>query len=539
MTFSILEPDAATYHLWRRFSMPTTGGSRDAIAVPSNVADKLNSAYTFLVSMIIINTWVLILLVLLPAYIRRRRGNDHQTKVGTAIWNAKASPLEVARVTATNYHKHRRQWSLLLWMTLAFGILVAHYAIPIEVVPYILLGNAAPVAADAIYVPSLVAGDSVSRLKEFYLQAPAAFRAVGNAQVANSSKNSHVSVDKPVFLHNRSDGEAIMRVSYRYSVSGVDLGLQHYPDLVLNVEGSCTTDYGPLVLSSVVDGIAVDTYLLWPGNPDYAFVQNVSLFDGPMPQGFLRLGPQPPTGPPGNFTWAAVVSSLERLSVTEGRDPWYLTNPIEGTEFHEVKGGRPALSCWQNDVWSYKGHNSTIIALNSTALPGLDLPGGLQSILRSALGEPRIVSLATQLGPQALASTTTSLGQFFDAEESSIYQDIQRLAFASYVASTNVLTESTLYPQNRLGLPNFVPGNDSQLLPGAADFVIWSGEVRTLSVRPLIIIPAIALGLFLIIVFVIIFYPPLGMEARGPPEHPANEPVDVEKGLKDNGAQDR
>jgi hypothetical protein len=144
------------------------------------------------------------------------------------------------------------------------------------------------------------------------------------------------------------------------------------------------------------------------------------------------------------------------------------------------------------------------------------------------------------LGPQALASTATSLGQFFDAEESSFALDIQRLVVASYVASTNVLTESTLYAPDRLNISNFVLGSDNQLLPGAADFVIWSSEVRTLSVRTLIIIPVIALALFLIIFVVVEFYPPLErVEGGGLPELTANGPDEVEKGPRDNGAQDR
>jgi hypothetical protein len=532
--------------------MPTTGGPRDAISVPSDVADKLNSAYTFLVAMIVLHTWVLVLLVLLLWYIRRRKGKGASTVIGTDIWNAKASPLEVVKITATHFSKKRRRGSALLWMALALCTLIAHYAIPIEVAPYIILDNAAPVAADAIYVPSLVVETAVSQLKTFYLQAPSAFRAVGNTQNAVSSTNPQVSVDSPVILQDLGDGEAIMRAGYRYSLSGVDLGLQHYPELVLNVEGSCTTDYGPLVPPSESDGVVVDTYLLWPGNPKYELAINVSLFDGPMPQGFFRIGPPSPTGPPGNFTWAAVVSSLERLSVTKGTDPWYLTSLVDGGPFSQVREGRPALSCWQNDVWSYKGHNSTITELNSGALPGLEMSEGLQTILESALGEPRIVSLATQLGPQALASTATSLGQFFDAEDSSFYGDIQRLVIASYVASANVLTESTLFAEDRLGVPNFIIGNDGQVLPGADEFVIWSSQVRTLSVRTLIIIPVIVLVLFSIVVYLIVFRPPLGREEAGQSEDTANkledsvnEPEDVEKGPVDNrqqssdGVQDR
>jgi hypothetical protein len=553
MTFSVLEPDPSTYHLWRRFSMPTTSGPRDAIAVPSDVANNLTSAYTFLVSMIVLDTWVLVLLFLLLWYIEKNKRRGTPTTTATAIWNAKASPSDVVKLTAIHFRTHRK-WSILLWMMLALFCLAAHYAIPIVVAPYIILDNAAPVAADTIYVPSLVGETTVSELKTFYLQAPSAFRAVGNTQTAISGKNPRVSVDKPVLLQELGDGEAIIRVGYRYSVSGVDFGLQHYPGLVLDVEGSCTTDYGSFLQSSVSDGIGVDTYVLWPGNPTYQLAINVSLFDGPMPQGFLRLGPPSSAGPPGNFTWAAIVSSVERLSATEGNDPWYLTSFLgnaNGGPIYEVRKGRPTLSCWQNDVWSYKGHNSTITELTSEALPGLHLPEGLQTILGSSLAEPRIISLATQLGPQALASTTTSLGEFFDAEDSSFYRDIQRLVIASYVATTNVLTESTLFTEEHLGIPNFILGNDGQVQPGADEFVIWSSRVRTLSVRTIIVIPVIALSLFLLVICLIIFCPPLGKELDDQPEDtvekPVNgvdEPEDIEKGPMDiekgnNGSQDR
>jgi hypothetical protein len=533
MTFSVLQPDPNTYHLWRRFSMPTRSGSRDAIAVPSDVANNLNSAYTFLVSLIVLHVWVLILLALLLYCIKRRK---HPIEIVRDIWNAKTSPLDIVKVSAITYRRQRHRWSMILWMMLALAILVANYAIPIEVAPYIILDNAAPVAADKIYVPYPVAEDSISELKEFYLQAPSAFRAVGNAQAAIANKKDHVSVDEPVLLQDLGDGEAIMSVDYRYDVSGVDLGLQHYPDLVLNVEGSCITDYELLWPESERDGATVDSYLLWPGNP-YETLVNASLFDGPAPQGFLRTGPLSPTGPPGNFTWAAVVSSLERQSATEGMDPWYLTGPLNGSQFYKVKTGRPALSCWQNDVWSYKGYNSTIIALNSSALPGLDLSDGLQLILGNSLDQPRIVTLATQLGPQALASTATSLGEYFDANQSSFYTDVQRLVIASYVASANTLTESTLFAEEHLGIPNLILGNDGQALPGSADFVIWSSQVSTLSVRVLIIIPAIALALFLIVLYVIEFRPPLGKELDGKLEDTANKPEDIERGPVDNSQE--
>ena len=66
--------------------------------------------------------------------------------------------------------------------------------------------------------------------------------------------------------------------------------------------------------------------------------------------------------------------------------------------------------------------------------------------------------------------------------------------------------------------------------------------MSTLSVRTLIIIPVITLALFLIVLYVIEFWPPLGKELDGESK---DKPKDVENGLGDNsqegsnGVQDR
>src|SRR5437773_1436952 len=119
---------------------------------------------------------------------------------------------------------------------------------PSKSAPYIIISNAAPVAPSAIYVPDLPATAQNAYLaKSYALEVPSALRAAGSVQVANMSTRAEVSVDQPELLQDLGGGEAIIRMGYRYSLTGADLGLQYYPKLTLRVEGSCTTEYGWLV----------------------------------------------------------------------------------------------------------------------------------------------------------------------------------------------------------------------------------------------------------------------------------------------------
>ncbi|KIW93502.1 uncharacterized protein Z519_06107 [Cladophialophora bantiana CBS 173.52] len=502
MVFSSLNPGRQTYHLWRRFSMPTDHGPRDAISVPANVANQLNSAYTFMVQLIIIDFWVILILFGVVLFLGKEKHSHNSGVIATGIWNAKDSPSVICKLTGSYFFKikDRRRVHLFWWTLLAAGFVVAIYAIPIKVAPYIIIDNAAPVSAAAIYVPALSnTFNEKNQVQINALEAPSAFRASGSVLVANSTGHTHVSIDPPETIQDLGDGEAIVRVGYHYNITGVDFGLQHYPDLVLSVEGSCQTDYSWLLAESTDDSnIIRDEYLLF--NDPSQGTQNVSFYDSARPLGYFFQGLPSPTGPAGNWTWGALVSSVQRESITAGTDPWYLTVPDGGNDVgFVVKGGRPALSCWQNDVWSYRGHQSTAIALDSTSVPGLELSTGLQNVLARFLSLPKIVTLATRLGASALASTDTSLGEKFDAGSSSFRGDLERLVFASYIATMNTLTDTTLFSTNNYGIPNLVSESDGKTSPGVDEFVIWSSNVSTLSILALIIVPVMTVAMKVIV----------------------------------------
>jgi len=126
----------------------------------------------------------------------------------------------------------------------------------------------------------------------------------------------------------------------------------------------------------------------------------------------------------------------------------------------------------------------------------------MQLILSRYLGTPRIVSIGRLLGLSALLSSTTSIGNIFDAASSSAFSDLRRLVLAAYIATTNTLTDLTLYPDDAPGrgngAANLAIDEGGHVKPGVAEFVVWSPDITTLSVKAIIIIPALSIVFWLL-----------------------------------------
>jgi len=519
-----------TYLIWKRFEMPVEGGTRDAIAVKSYVANQLNSAYTLMVTSMVMNLWC-ILFAIAFFYMLRRQQHHH---VSTSLWNKRTSLTDsLIEVLQPSDRTHWKQWWIYPVLFIILFCWIAQNVLSIVIPPYIIIGNAAPVNPAAILAPRLPPASEAAALARISSsEAPMALRAAGSAQVASANTQSKVVVSS-TSLGTHGSGDTISRVDYRYSVSGADMGLQKYPTLLLEVQGACTTEYGWLLNSSRSNaGYTNDTYARF-GDARYGET-SLNLFDGPAPVAFFYNGPKP-DGPPGNMTWAAFVSSVDRLSYTSGSDPLYTTGDsagLGGTR-HAVRPGRPVLSCWQTDTWWYGGRSSTILGLNNTALPGLDLSPGMQLILARYLGTPRIVSMGRLLGLSALLSSTTAIGNIFDAESSSAFSDLRRLVLAAYIATTNTLTDLTLYgedaPGRDNGAANLAIDEGGNIKPGVADFVVWSPDITTLSVKAIIIIPVLSL-VFWVLALSLLRWSPLKQ---------VNEldATVMHKALKEHGAQ--
>ncbi|KAH8809321.1 hypothetical protein F5884DRAFT_753805 [Xylogone sp. PMI_703] len=515
MVFSLVRPARETYLLWHRFKMPTKSGPRDAVAVSSFNGDELISAYTFILEHIVIVTWgmAVVVGVLMSA---RQYGREHPSHpISTEIYTKRASPLAIIELALKHFLGRKPvRWLIAMWMAVSIACLAVKYAIPIVFAKYIKIGTAAPVNPRAIFVPSRNNTDGFTdasnrnNLKIFDFYVPSALRAVGNIDSMNKTQrvNPPLSIDQPETIGIDQSGGLIMQLGYRYNVTGLDFGLQHYPDLLLSVEGFCVTEYGWWAGASndnpFYPGAFVEQYVPF-NNPN--LTQSVSLYDGGPRAFFFANGPDPST--PTNSTWASVISSVNRTSWFPSTDPWYQTapNPFRDDTHttiapYMVIPRRPALSCWENAVWTYQGHTGSVTDLGN--MPGLNLPPGLVSIFTDSLGIPMIYLLGTYLQVSALKSSVTALSNILDGSSSSIYSDLERLVYASYIATINCLTETTLFPPADGFLNDIAPGG--VLLEGAGDFVIFGDNIVTLSVRALIIIPVVAVGLWILSITIIL-----------------------------------
>ncbi|KAI0382525.1 hypothetical protein F5Y04DRAFT_252857 [Hypomontagnella monticulosa] len=491
----------STYLLWQRFTYPSENGPKDAIAVPARVGDQLNSAYTIIIEMALVRFWSIIFGLILYLYLRR---HPKPKQAAFDIWNKKADLDELV----TGMFTSKKTWEkpgpafILFLLFLAW---VGQTATGVLVPPLILLGSAAPVNPNAIYLPQIplntdpTTPDYLFQTRLFSLEAPRFLRALGSTAV-NEELRQKVNVDGPISIAKTENGEDIQRIDYSYSATGADFGLQQSPDLILNVSGSCVTDYD-LFLGSEQDD-DVDQYTDPTGQAPYIAV---SPYDGRQPIATFFLVKSNLTGalPTSNGTWTAIISSVNKTSFSASRDPWYFTRGSDTQDTigdrYVVERGRPALSCWQDDVWSYQGRKSTVAQLSNDALPGLNLPQAIQDVFASVLASPMVAVVGQHLQAGALLSSTTSNQELFDAGASSAYNDLTRLVQGAYVTTVNSLTDLTLYPPGAASsVPNGALNPSNQPNDGVGDFVVWSPDVAALDTIVVIVVPSVFLGVWVI-----------------------------------------
>ncbi|KAI1102227.1 hypothetical protein F4804DRAFT_273085 [Jackrogersella minutella] len=512
MVVSTANQLSSTYKLWKRFTFPSENGPRDAVAVPTSVGNQLNSSYALIIDMALAHIFTILFSVMLYFYMRRRQMEvTRLSPLAPTIWNKRSDLMDLIVETVTSSKDNWKSPGILLLLFVFFAFWVGEKATGTLVPPLIIIDYAAPVNPEAIYVPDRSNDNNVASAALFPLEVPRALRALGSTVDSELRQKVNVSAARP--MGQTDDGADIIRIDYSYRATGADFGLQKYPSLTLDVAGSCVTDYEWFIGTRITDSdgskIAVDIYGVFANDTDQ---WTASLFDGRQPIATFFSGNS--TGgalPFSNATWGAIVSSVNRTSFSPGTDPWYLTGPgnSDTGASYSVMPGRPALSCWEDDVWSYGGHNSTIQALTSEALPGLDLSDSLQSVLLSTLGNPMIQTVGQHLQASALLSSTTASDQVFDASVSSVHGDLERLVQAAYVATVNCLTDLTLYPAGSdKTVPNIALGDSGQILDGVADFVVWSPDVTALSTLVIIVVPSVFVGAW-VVAAVLMYWTPV------------------------------
>ncbi|KAF4627479.1 hypothetical protein G7Y89_g10680 [Cudoniella acicularis] len=474
------------YDVMKRFTMPTQHGPRAAIAVTTEASKVLQSLYTLLLKMIVIQIWYLIVLAGIAISANPKKTRSHNISIANVIiWNAQASPLDIVKLML-KYIAHISLFAVL-WAFLAALAWAASIVLSLVVSPDLIIGQAAPVSLSAIYVPqfSSSTGTSSYSLRVNELATPSNLRAIGQAD--NLTANANVVVGKPISTTDPSSGVQIIQVDYSYGLTGVEFGLQNATELQLNVSGSCITDYGWFYGDDDSTDILIDVYLKFGLGP---FV-NVSTADGGPPLCTAYLGPAPAPSN-SNTTYGLVASTMTRKSFTAGTDPWYLTAPLNESDQYgagyAVLRQRPVLSCWQSDIWRYGNQQRSIGELDQLNA----LPLSLVTVFQRFLSVPRIVNLVQALGTTALKSATGSQGFYFDAQTSNLHDDLQRLVLGAYAATRNTLQETTQFSKQYDDITNLVLGADGNPLPGTDNFVIYTTDVSALSIPMLITVPLIA-----------------------------------------------
>lgn len=449
--------------------------------------------------------WAAIVLVGVGVFLRKRdRDSDSAaTETTVGLWNVKHSPQHVVMLMGRRTvitRSYRDFWYPFLWLTVAAIAVAASLAVPIVKTQDIRIGSVAPVNAEMIYVPPVNSPNNPSnypKLTQAYsLTVPSALRAAGASAAAGSIPPNTVFISNS---KSQSAGQPLVQISYSYGILGSDFGLMMTPDLRLNITGSCITDYTWFQLTD--DSNGVDVYLPY----NNVVIGNYNVSNGDDGPAFpVIVQPTNPWDASGfNYSYGIIISSTERNSFTVGTDPWYSTyvpqHFIEGFPY-KIQPGRPALSCWESPVWSFRGNKSDVFSLLDKTDSKLSPP--LVSTFQEYLAQPMIYTMVNRLGRSALASSQSYYLAGFDANKSSIVEDMSRLINTSYIATLNILMDSTqISLVGRDGLTNAVAllADPNTIAPRADEFVVSSSKVYALSVRVLIIVPAVLFGVSLLL----------------------------------------
>ncbi|KAF8860251.1 hypothetical protein BDZ45DRAFT_779992 [Acephala macrosclerotiorum] len=467
-----------TYHLLRRFNFPVNGGAINTVAFHTEDISTIVSFYTLMTKLIIGQVWGLIVLFTV-AFFMSKCHTQNRAVFTVGVFNSQSSTSSVLLLIWDYLFVMKGEvLYLLLWIALtalAFGVGVVA---PLLVSRALVVGQAAPVNVDALWLPSKINVNGNALNRAYALETPWIFRSMGQAGLDATSS---------VFVEAEpSSSPDFQRINYGYQITGADFGFQDFSALKFVVNGSCYTEYSWLTKTTPDE----DDYNVF--NTTYAYnIYATEASDGGPPYGIVFNGAVDRTQI--NRTWAIIISARNRSSFSAGTDPWYLTAPTGNTSNpFTVEPGRPALFCWETNVFELNGVNASVDNMN-TLHPTLDYNSFIYTAIQAFLVVPMISKVGQLLSRASLASAQTLFNNQFDAGSCSIYSDLQRLVQTSYIATKNSFVECTRY--SSIGRDEFLnlalAPNTSTPLPGAGDFVIPTTEATALSFRVLIIIPVV------------------------------------------------
>ncbi|KAM5352952.1 hypothetical protein ACJ41O_005674 [Fusarium nematophilum] len=389
----------------------------------------------------------------------------------------------------------------------AFVAFAGGLAAGIVVPSKVEIGHVARVDPSTVFYPVQANGpDQI--LKQFGLQAPAIMRSLGSVEAAKVTLRKEVSVEYNDRYPATRDKEAVASLTYGYSLTGVDMGLQKASELKLVVDGFCMTEYGWVVDDNKNED-KWDLYELWgeDSQQQVVYVDGDDIYNAPKAAFFVRPKAAELVKE-SNVSYAVLIHSAHRASISRSSDPWYATEerrdkdedgnaediPYDANLW--MKRQRPVLSCWEQNRWTYQGQDvESVYKLRE--IQGIKIKEVILDVLQAALGGgPMIARLGNACGDSALRSRTTSPKGVIDAEASSMYSDMERLILAAYVASRSIFTDATMYGV-RDDYRSIFSGSDGEPRDGSDDFVVSSPNITTFSLNGIIAVTSI-LGILML-----------------------------------------
>lgn len=421
------------------------------------------------------------------------------------------------------------------WSDFAFGTLFGTVALAVFITsivmgivgpPLLQIGNVAPVRPSVPYYPQFPAvGDALGRELFNGYRSLGVLRALSSVEVARATMRSRVNIDSTFGID--AGQRPTFNMNYTYTLTGPDFGLTHASELEVAIQGFCRTEYSWFNQSA--SNATHDAYnlgLFKPPAPAYVPVTDNVI--ATLPRASFTLGRSVGT----NTSYAILVGSAHRPSISAGNDPWYATEPrskdapaahLNTSQW--IKNGRPPLSCWQKDQWRF---GDTLLP-NITAIndvPGKPIPEVLVEVLVAALRIPLITVIGPIAGQSALESVVTSPGGaniygLLDARVASVRRDLERLIVAAVVYAQNVLVDSTSFQPSgsQASLGNIFTGADGRPREGAGQFVVATPDVQTFSLVGLIALGAV-LGTLILLKTLFMFKLILHAEAHETEEKP-------------------
>jgi len=501
----------SAFRTWEVFHYPRKDDSVKAIAVSRDTGQYLTACYTILLTLIIVMIWNFIVLMILAFYSVDENSLDdtakHRGMAVVGLWNA-GEPLKALMFMAEYISAviSTGEWSKVVGP--AFGLLfvalccfVASNAVSIVVAGKLEVGNLAPARPSSVYIPNIQPRNNEDKAQLQAILGPATLRALGSSEAADVTVRDRLNIVAKYPATAPGDFSPHFTLSYNYSITGRDMGLQNFPLLRQDVTGNCETDY------NWFDRYDSGNEIYYPWNNQQAGypVPRTGEANSP-PRVRAILDPSIPTNPkafPSQRRFGVIIYSVGRSSYRSSTDPWYYTEPIkniptsdEDPPRNKVRVNRPPLSCWQNDTWTYNGRTYKNIFEASDALEGV-FPLAWRLLLQSQFTLPKIASVTNSAGASALTSSMTYVGSGFDAAAATVEDEMNRLLVATFISSSHVFRDTVMTPPQD-GTKNLAKGPNGQPQNGVANFVVSTPQVTALRFSILVAVPATLIALMLL-----------------------------------------